>query len=519
MTPDMIIGIDAGTSIIKSIAFTTRGEQVAVDARPNHYETVAGGGAEQGMARTWADTALTLRGLCEKVPDLPHRVVAIAVTGQGDGTWLIDAAGEPVAPAWLWLDSRAAEVVDELRARPSAREHYFRTGTGIAACQQGSQLLWMRRHRPEVLAAAATAFHCKDWLYFNLTGMRVTDPAEGTFTYGDFRTRQYSDEVIDILGLADLRHLLPPMLEGTTHWHALTSEAARATGLVAGTPVVLGYLDVPCAALGAGVLERSASAGCTIIGSTGMHIRVAQCAEDVVLNGECTGFTMPLPLPGVYGQMQSNLASTLNIDWLIDMARDVLSTAGIERSRADIIAGLDARVLASKPAELLFHPYISEAGERGPFIDVRARASFLGLSTRHGYADLMRAIYEGLAFAARDCYLTMGEVPGEVRLTGGAARSRAIRAIMAAVLNAEVRTSAREEAGAAGVAMMAAVSLGVYADMDACTADWAVPLLGPREAPDPRLADIYTGMFPAYSAARRALRPIWHAMSRQAGAT
>jgi erythritol kinase (D-erythritol 1-phosphate-forming) len=517
MRPDIIIGVDAGTSVIKSVAFSSRGEQIAAHAIANRYETVAGGGAEQAMARTWTDTALTLRGLADQIPDLPRRTIALAVTGQGDGTWLIDAAGAPIMPAFLWLDARAASIVAMLRAQPSSRRHYAVTGTGLAACQQSGQLIWLMKNRPEVLKAATTAFHCKDWLYFNLTGVRATDPAEGTFTFGDFRSRSYSDEVIANLGLTELRHLLPPMIEGTTHADQLSPTASGVTGLLAGTPVVLGYLDVPCTALGAGLLDRQGSVGCTIIGSTGMHIRLARSSHEVVLNEECTGFTMPLPVPGTYAQMQSNLASTLNIDWLVDLALDVLKAAGVHRSRAEHLVELESQVLAAAPAQMLFHPYISEAGERGPFIDATARASFIGLASRHTYADMMRALYEGLAFAARDCYTVMGAVPDEIRLTGGAARSRTIRSIMAAVLNTRIRTSSRQEAGAAGVAMMAAVCLGVYDCMDACAQEWTTPLLGAPEQPDAQLAKAYREVFPIYRETRRALAPIWHDLARQAG--
>ena len=110
MRRDIIIGIDAGTSVIKSVGFMVSGEQLAVAALPNVYETVANRGVEQDMKRTWTDTATTLRMLAEKVPELAKRVAAIAVTGQGDGTWLIDERGKPVAPAWLWLDARAASI-------------------------------------------------------------------------------------------------------------------------------------------------------------------------------------------------------------------------------------------------------------------------------------------------------------------------------------------------------------------------------------------------------------------------
>ena len=102
MNSAIIIGIDAGTSVIKSVAFAIDGTQLAVASIANSYVTLPDGGAEQDMARTWADTVATLKQLAEKIPNLAARLIAISVTGQGDGMWLIDKAGSPVAPAWLW---------------------------------------------------------------------------------------------------------------------------------------------------------------------------------------------------------------------------------------------------------------------------------------------------------------------------------------------------------------------------------------------------------------------------------
>jgi erythritol kinase len=510
---DILIGIDAGTSVIKSVAFDAAGRQVACASLPNRYDTLAGGGAEQDLARTWTDTATTLRQLADLVPDLAARTMAIAVTGQGDGTWLIDKDGEPVAKGWLWLDARAAAMVEEIRARPEDRARFEKTGCGLAACQQGSQLAWMKRTAPHMLGHAATAFHCKDWLYFRLTGQRATDPSEACFTFGDFRTRDYSDEVIEILGLADLRHLLPPVVDGTQHSAGLTSLAAEATGLTAGTPVVLAYVDVICTALGAGLYDKARSPGCTIIGSTGMHMRLAESADAVVLNDQATGYTMTMPVPGVYAQMQSNMAASLNIDWVLGLASGVLASQGISRNPAEMIALVDTWIASSKPGSLLYQPYVSEAGERGPFVDANARAGFIGISSRHGYADLVRAVFEGLAFAARDCYAAMGALPCEVRLSGGAARSTALRKILGAALGAKICTSRREEAGAAGAAMIASVCIGNYASMDDCSTEWVAPLLATAEDPDEDLMKIYDRSFPAYAEAHHALRPVWRSMA------
>jgi erythritol kinase (D-erythritol 1-phosphate-forming) len=515
---DVIVGIDAGTSVIKSIAFDLSGRQLASHAIPNSYETFDGAGATQDMARTWADTAATLRGLAEKLDRLAERTVALAVTAQGDGTWLIDKSGTPVAPAWLWLDARAASIVDDIRSGPDDRARYEINASGLAACQQGPQLLWMREHQPELLEKATHGFHCKDWLYLNLTGEIVTDPTEGVFTFGNFRKRTYDDTVIDILGLKPQRRLMPQIVDGVSASHPLTADAAKATGLLAGTPVILGYVDVACTALGAGLYDVKAMPGCTVIGSTGMHMRLAPTPDDVALNPDRTGYTMPLPAPGVYAQMQSNMAATLNIDWVLSLAADLFKSQGLNKTHTELLALIDGWIAGAKPASLIYQPYISEAGERGPFIDGNARAGFIGLSMRHDFGDLVRSVIEGLALASRDCYEAAGGCPKEVRLTGGAARSKSLRAILAATLGAKVRTSKREEAGAAGAAMIASVCLGHYKTMQDCASEWVTPLLGGTEEPDPELSAIYAKAYPAYAAAHTALRPVWRTLASNRGA-
>lgn len=519
MTDAVIIGIDAGTSVIKSVAFSTDGEQLAVAAIANSYVTLSHGGVEQDMARTWKDAAQTLRDLADKVDNLNGRVIAIAVTGQGDGMWLIDKDGDPVAPAWLWLDSRAASIAEDFTRSAAYQKHYERTGTGVNACQQNVQLAWLKRHAPELLAKAASAHHCKDWLYFKLTGERACDPSEANFTFGNYRSRSYAPEILDALDVPEGRRLLPPIIEGTEQAHGLSLDAASATGLAAGTPVVLGYVDVVCTALGGGLFDREGRVGCSIAGSTGMHMRLAPSPEAVRLNDERTGYTMAFPAPGMLAQMQSNMASTLNIDWLLDLGREVLESQGIERSRKDLLDGLDERILARPAGRLLYHPYISQAGERGPFLDAGARAQFTGLDASMGYADLMRSVFEGLAFAARDCYAAMGPLPSDIRLTGGGARSRALRLLFASALAAPVRSVTREEAGAAGAAMIAAVQQKVFANMADCAAQWVDPVLGPATKPDAALVQMFDKAFPIYKETRVQMRPVWRALQtlRQGG--
>lgn len=513
MAKDILIGIDSGTSVIKSVAFDLAGRQIDAASVPNRYATGADGSATQSLVQTWADCARSLQLLGEKIPDLARRVAAVSVTAQGDGTWLVGAGNAPVGDAWLWLDARAAPTVARLAPHPLARARFEKTGTGLNTCQQSAHMAHMDLHHPDLLNRAEVALHCKDWLYLNLTGIRTTDPSEASFTFGDFRTRAYDDTVIESLGLTHRRGLLPDIIDGTQVTFPLTADAAAATGLLAGTPVSLGFVDMVMTALGAGVRTGNDRAACSTVGSTGVHMR-AVSASDVHLNQMGTGYVICLPVPDIVTQVQTNMAATLNLDWVLKIGAEVLADFGQDVTHRDMVARIEGWLDRSRPGQILYHPYISEAGERGPFVNADARADFIGLSFNHRYPDLVRAVVEGLGMAMRDCYSAMGDLPSELRLTGGAARSRGLRGVLSAAVKAPVRISGREEAGAAGAAMMAAVAIGAYADMDACIAEWVTPLLGEAEAPDPALMQVFDKQYPAYAAARSALPQIWADMAK-----
>ena len=127
----------------------------------------------------------------------------------------------------------------------------------------------------------------------------------------------------------DIAHLRPDIVDGSRHHAPLTKEAADAVGLLAGTPVVLGPLDVIATTLGAGAYEPGRNIGISILGTTGMHIRIFHDAEDVVISDEQVGYIMPFVVPGTWGGFQSHMAATLNIDWLVNVAARLTELAGV----------------------------------------------------------------------------------------------------------------------------------------------------------------------------------------------
>ena len=508
MTRDIVIGLDAGTSVIKAVAFDLTGKQLASAGVRNQYTTAPDGSALQDMNLTWDLASQVMRELSQKVPDLSKRARTMGVTAQGDGTWLIDADGQPVAPAMLWLDSRATRECRSIVQGAFHNRIYASTATGVNVCQMRTQLGWLRENAPETLNAAASALHCKEWLYYCLTGQAVADVSEAVLNFGDIATRNYSDEVISALGLEDLRHLLPPIVDGSKTAFPLSAKAAAQTGLPEGLPVCLGYMDIVTSTIAAGLCDPVVQPGLTILGSTGVHTRHAASAKDVTLNDDNTGYTVALA-GEAFGQLQTNMAAAINIDWIAGIAREVLASSGVERATADILSGFDALVLRARPGATMYHPYIVSAGERGPFLEPDARASFTGLDQTVGWAEMVRGVYEGLALAARDCYSAMGPIPQEIRVAGGASRSVALLNILASVLDRPVRTVSQPETGAAGAAMIAAVQAGVFTTLEKATEVWVTPLLQEAVQPDSDLSATYETLFPTFQHSRRALLPLW----------
>ena len=239
-----------------------------------------------------------------------------------------------------------------------------------------------------------------------------------------------------------------------------------------------------------------------------MHMRLARTSDDIVLNAERSGYTMCFP-GGGFAQMQSNMAATLNIDWLLDVAVDAVRFAGHESTREALLPGSTPRWPRCRRGGCCTTPTSRGPGERGPFTDPDARAGFTGLDTGAGFATLARAVYEGLALAARDCFDAMGERPAEIRLGGGAARSAVLRTLLSAALDRPLRLVEREEAGAAGACMIAATGLGLYPDIDACCHRWVDSRLGEAVLPERRAGAALRALAPVYRDTREALGATW----------
>ncbi len=494
----LLLAIDAGTTVIKAVAFEIDGREVAAVALPNNVQYSAGARAEQDMSHTWQLAAQALQKLQEELPRIGRDAVALSITGQADGTWLVDDTHAPVGPAILWLDGRSAEVLSTLQQQGRAQYAARRTRTQLNTSQQGVQLRWLQDHAPERLIRSAWALHCKDWLFLCCTGLARTDLSEGLFTFGNARTRAYDPEVLRALGLDKHAHLLPEMVDSLHFYAPLSQQAALSTGLPAGLPVVLAPLDVACATLGSGQLANGLSHGVSVLGSAGVHTRLYGTLQDAPRKLP-KGYLWPIASTGIYQAAMPQMAAALNIDWFAGLLADAGALLGAPQlPSAQLLERMETAASSAPLGAALFHPFIAEAGERSPLLAPLARAQFTGLTQSTSLASLCRAVYEGLAFSARDAYEAMGRIPEEVCLIGGAARSSLLRQVFANVLQRPIRLVQREEVGAAGAAMVASVTLGLYPDLHSVSAKWMENSAADvRVLPDADAA-AYDALFHAY---------------------
>ncbi len=487
-----LLGIDVGTSVIKSVLFDVDGKEVAVARRESPVEHPLPDRSEADMERIWALTLETIREVASRETAdgarLGKSVVGIGITGTCCGAWLVDAQGSPVRPAILWNDGRASNILAEWQ-RSGLVDHIFAiSGNALFPGYTLPVLAWLRRYEPQSLERSRWLLFAKDWIRFKLTGVIATEESDCSYIPFDIRRRVLSHELFNLAGVGDCSHLFPRMLRGYDLGGRLLPEVARATGLIPDTPVVAGLVDVVASTLGTGVCRPGQA--CSIVGTSALNSLVSNHPLF-----EPPGVGVQAVMPGEnWLRSLVNTSGTLNIDWMLD------NLAVPERERAER-EGRDVFELIEEVVEtvpvgsggVLYHPYINTAGVVSPFVNAAARAQFFGISIANTRAHLMRAIYEGVALSMLDAYENMPERCEKVLLSGGGARSKFWSQMFADATGKRIEVAEGSEFGARGVAMMAGIGAGVYRNVeDAASIVRVVRYHDPRPEHHHNYRELYT---------------------------
>lgn len=451
-----LIGIDAGTSVIKAVAFDRRGRELLAHevALPLHQPHPLW--AEQNMEKLWQCVRTALGVVARKIVRRGVGIAGVGLTSTGDGTFLMDAHGKSVRNGILWCDGRAAKIVERLHATKVAEAAFPICGTSVFTGSQAAQLLWLREHEPDTLRRAATIFHAKDWLFYKLTGVISSDETDESLTMLRMATRQYDAELFRIFGIADLFDKFPNVLPSEENVAPVLPQIARELGLPSDTIIGSGPMDVAACALGSGATEHGQAS--TILGTAGIHQVIM---DHPILEPKMVGMTLCHGVKGRWLRMLAAMTATPNLEWFLrELAPDLTAKASGDK----LYAGLEklVRKIPAGADGVIFQPYLFPGGERGPFVKPTARASFTGLSLNHTRAHLLRAVYEGVAYAMLDCYKHMPIAPRSILLSGGGAQSPLWCQIIADCLGTPVSVPSGSQFGAMGAALNVGVATGVF---------------------------------------------------------
>jgi L-xylulokinase len=445
--------IDCGLTAMKAAVFDGRGTQLA-DASADTPLVTKGEASEIDMEKAWSLAAVLVRDAISRAGASGGEIAAVGVSGHGGGLYPVDAEGRPVRAAITSMDRRAEGIVELWRRE--GRSRYELTRHHPWAGQSLPLLCWVKREEPAVYGRIRWALGAKDWIIYRLSGSPSTDRTEASNNaLLDLGTGLYDPGILRTFGAPEAEGMLPPARESAAIVGAVTEKAATATGIPAGTPVIAGMFDVISCAVGSGALTDDAYS--LIAGTWNINSAFSsRLFEPAPTTKASLG-----PDPGRYAYVESSATSAGNLAWLIAGIEELCPEADRNALYARINEGV-ARTPAGAEG-LSYLPFIHRS-HIAPGID----AAFVGMRAGHGIYHLLRAVYEGVAFAHRahlDILSGAGLDRNRVLLSGGAAGSSIWCRIFATALGRRVETCDASQAGARGIAAAAAVATGRYATL------------------------------------------------------
>jgi xylulokinase len=492
---ERLLGIDIGTTGVRAAVFDATGDLVADASAACAYDVPSPCFAEAHPEAWWRTTLNVLADLGSRVP--LSDVAAVGIPGQAPTAVLVDAAGEPIRAAILWLDTRASQEASEL---------------GIHAYYLGPKLRWLARYDGDTLARARWILQSHAFIGQRLTGEVATDPSTAALCLPlfDLAQRRWIPSACASVGVRIEQ--LPPIGAARELLGRVSERAAEATRLRAGTPVMLGGGDFAAATLGAGVIEEGEA--CLMLGTAGNLLvpRKTPGTDPRLINAHHVGVDRWLSLGGTLsGGAQEWLRHAL--------ARGIGSEDTAIRGALPAFEVLDAEADRVAPGSdgLLFLPYLQ--GERTPIWDVDARGAYVGLGLHHGRGHLWRALLEGIALGFVDCQDALeddGVRLRDVFAANGGGRSALFRQILCDALGVPLAYAPRAPGTVAGAALLAGLGARIVPSVVEARA-WRGETV--RHEPDPATTRRFRELLGVRRDAYRGLKDVFARLAPLRGNT
>lgn len=436
----MYLGIDVGTSEIKTLVIDEQGKIVAIAGAELTIQRPHPHWSEQDPQSWWMALHRAMGQLREKAAGHWPSIKAIGLSGQMHGAVLLDKHGEVLRPCILWNDTRSAEQCQQLTAKAPSLHRI--AGNLAMPGFTAPKLLWVARHEPDIFARIAHVLLPKDYLRWQMTGEFISDMSDSAGTlWLDVAKRDWSDELLQACDLT--REMMPALVEGTAPGGRLTPGVAAEWQLPAGLVVAGGGGDNAASAVGIGAV-RPGDAFISL-GTSGVLFTVNECYRP---NPQSAVHAFCHALPQRWHQMSVMLSAASALRWVSQI---------VSCDEATLMAEVGRLTLEQRRNAPIFLPYLS--GERTPHNDPQVTASFHYLTHDVTRAHLGYAVIEGITFGLADGLRVLNEAGTELNkcsLVGGGARSAEWAQLIADILNLPIITHEGSEAGSAlGAARLA----------------------------------------------------------------
>ena len=484
----LYIGIDLGTSAVKLLLMDEKGKIRNIVSKEYPLYFPHPGWSEQNPEDWFAQS---MEGLKELVPEEEKKNVAgISFGGQMHGLVMLDEQDRVIRPAILWNDGRTAKETDYLN-QVIGREKLSEYTANIAfAGFTAPKILWVKANEPENFARIRKICLPKDYLAYRLAGTFCTDYSDASgMLLLDVKNRRWSREMLDIVGIREEQ--LPKLYESYEKVGTLKPEIARELGLPETCIIAAGAGDNAAAAVGTGTVGNGK---CNISLGTSGTLFISSDHFSVDSNNALHSFCHA---DGRYHLMGCMLSAASCNKWWMD---EILKTKDY--------AGEQKQIAALGENHVFFLPYLM--GERSPWNNPNARATFTGITMDTTREDMTQAVLEGVAFAVRDMYevaKSLGIHLERTGIVGGGAKSPLWRKMIANILNLKVDVPECEEGPSMGGAMLAMVAAGEYATVEDAAA--AIVKISGTEEPDPALVAKYDQRYQQFREIYPAMKPVF----------
>jgi len=502
------LGIDIGTGGSRALLVNADGG-VAAGVTAGHEEMRMPQPlwAEQDAGNWWDAAQKAVQGVLAKAGVSRDDVAGVGLSGQMHGLVLLDADHRVLRPAIIWCDQRCQQEVDWINETAGKEFILEQIANPVLTGFTAPKFIWVRDHDPASYEKTRQVLLPKDYVRFCLTGefaSEVSD-ASGTALF-DVVNRRWAEPLVEKLGID--RSVLPRVVESQEVTGHVTEEAARRTGLKAGTPVVGGGGDQAASAVGNGIVEPGL-VSCTV-GTSGV---VFSHLDEVAYDPQGRVHTFCHAVAGKWHVMGVTQGAGLSLQWF----RNQLGGYAVEEARKR--GGEAYEVLTEEAAQapagsggLFWLPYLM--GERTPHLDAQARGGWIGLTAGHKRAHLIRSVIEGVSYSLKDCLEiieSLGAKVDVVRASGGGAQSAFWRNVLAAVFDRPIATLETQEGSAYGAALLAMTGTGHFGSVaEACRA--VIEEKG-RIAPNAGEAGAYQKLYPVFQSLYPALKDLFPKMA------